>query len=660
MVLYFNLIILFILPLNLLSAQTPQNNNMKLTTTKTLSKAELAEHQLKSKTLQDTAKINILREICREYIDVDNQKLQKYATSMLQISEKINNQSGKADAYNFLGVVEDIDAHYIKALEFYKKSLQLAKQMKKAKLIASVSNNIGLLEWKAGNYKDALAIFFSALRYAESIGSDKIQGNISSNIGLVYQDINRSQEALMWQKKALTFRMKDKNDYNLASNYNNLANAFSLVNKPDSVFFYQDKAIDLQTEIEDSYGLGISYLNAGIEYKNIKNYSKAFRYYEKSKSIREEIKDSLGLSFTYMNMAEAYKLTGNLNKAIAFGEKALAVSKNIKSNDRIAESSKSLADSYKLSGNLGKAIELQQEYTDYQDKVFNDKMIDKVAFLNIKYETEKKEKELSLAKLKVSKEVLASKQKNIWLIVLAGFFIVALLVFRNLAIKSRLKQKQLALENDLLQEQNISKAHQQRLEISRDLHDSIGSQLTLMSSTLDSLRNISVSDSSRSKEKISSLSTFVDLSMSELRNTLWILNTDGVFLEDLHLKILNFINNASGAKEDIKFNYQFNIKKNVKLDSKVAANIFRILQEIINNSLKHSCAGVIDIQIKQNLNDLKMIISDDGIGFEFDKEKYSSFGLSNIQKRTDELSGTLNLETSPGKGTKYTIVTPLK
>lgn len=659
MKLYFNVIILFILPFSLLSAQTVQNNKMKSTTTKIFSKDELADHQLKSKTIQDTAKINILRKICREYIDVDNGKLQKYATSMLQISEKINDQSGKADAYNFLGVVEDINAHYIKALEFYEKSLQLAKAAKKTKLIASVSNNIGLLEWKSGNYKEALSTFFSALKSAESIGSDRIQGNISSNIGLVYQDINRSQEALMWQKKALTFRMKDKNDYNLASNYNNLANAYSLVNKPDSVFFYQGKAIDLQTEIEDSYGLGISYLNAGIEHKNIKNYSKAFWYYEKSKSIREEIKDSLGLSFTYLNMAEAYKLTGNLNKAITFGEKALAVSRNIKSNDRIAESSKSLADSYKLSGNLGKAIELQQQYTNYQDKIFNDEMIDKVAFLNIRYETEKKEKELGLAKLKVSKEVLASKQKNIWLIVLAGLLIVALLVFRNLGIKSRLKQKQLALENDLLQEQNISKAHQQRLEISRDLHDSIGSQLTLMSSTLDSLKK-SDKNSGKSEEKISSLSTFVDLSISELRNTLWILNTDEVFLEDLHLKILNFINNASGAKEDIKFTYQFNIKENVKLDSKVAANILRILQEIINNALKHSGAELIDIEMNQNLNNINLIISDDGKGFDFQNEKNSSFGLSNIQKRTDELSGTLNLETSAGQGTRYNIVTPLK
>ena len=98
----------------------------------------------------------------------------------------------------------------------------------------------------------------------------------------------------------------------------------------------------------------------------------------------------------------------------------------------------------------------------------------------------------------------------------------------------------------------------------------------------------------------------------------------------------------------------------MKLDSKVAANIFRILQEIINNSLKHSEAGVIAIEIIQNLTDLKIIISDNGKGFDFENEKESSFGLSNIQKRTRELAGTLNLETSIGKGTKYTIITPLE
>lgn len=660
MVLLLKFILLVILPLDLLSAQALHHNTITPTTTKTRSTRELAEPRLKSKNVNDTAKITILRNLCRNYVDVDNRKLEKYATALLQASEKMNDLSGKADAYNFLGVVEDIDAHYTKALQFYKKSLKLAKAGNKTPLIASVSNNIGLLEWKAGNYKEALAIFFSALTYAESIGSDKIQGNICSNIGLVYHDISRPQEELTWQKKALTFRVKDNNDYNLASNYNNLANAYSIVKKHDSVFYYQQKAINLQTKIKDSYGLGISYLNARVEHKNIKNYSKALWYYEKSKAIREKIEDSLGLSFTYMNMAETYKLKANMSKAIFFGEKALAVSKDIKSNDRIAECSKRLADIYKLSGNLSKAIELQQQYTAYQDKIFNDEMIDKIAFLNIKYETEKKEKELSMAKLKVSKEVLASKQKNIWLVILAGFFLIGLLVFRNLTIKSRLRQKQLALENDLLQEQNVSKAQQQRLEISRDLHDSVGSQLTLMSSTLDSLRYVSDTDSSRQKEKISSLSTFVDLSISELRNTLWILNADEVFLEDLHLKILNFVNNAAEAKDDIKFNYGFDIHENRKLDSKVAANIFRILQEIINNSLKHSEAGLIDIQINQDPHNLELIISDNGKGFDFAKEKDRSFGLSNIQKRTDELSGTLKLETSATHGTKYTIVTPLK
>ncbi|MBD8081639.1 tetratricopeptide repeat-containing sensor histidine kinase [Chryseobacterium caseinilyticum] len=618
------------------------------------------KQKLNSKYIADSARINIFRKICREYIDTDNDELKKYATAMLRLSEKTSDQSGIADALNFLGIVEDIDAHYSSALKYYNKALPLAKSSKRSKLVASISNNIGLLQWKAGDYRDALSTFFSALKYAEATGSVKIQGNICSNIGLVYQEINQRNEALNWQKKALVLRKKDNNNYSLASNFNNLANAYSILGKHDSALLYQQKAISLQTKINDQYGLGISYLNSGAEYKKLKNYRKALWYYEKSKAIREQEQDSLGLSYTYLNIAECYKDMGNLNQAIPLAEKALMVSKNIKSDDRIAESSKSLAEIYRLSGNLSKAIILQQQYTAYQEKIFNTEMIDKAAFLNVKYETEKKEKELNLSKLKISQEVLSSRQKNIWLIVLAGLVIVGMLIFRNLNIKSRLRQKQLALENDLLQEQNISKAQQQRLEISRDLHDSVGSQLTLMSSTLDSLINISETDSSRYKEKISSLSTFVDLSISELRNTLWILNANEVFLEDLHLKILNFINNASEAKEDVKFNYKFVIHENVKLDSKVAANIFRILQEIINNSLKHSEAGLIDIQINQNLNDLKMIISDNGKGFDFEREKDSSFGLSNIHKRIDELSGTLKLETSPGKGTRYTIVTPLK
>ncbi|KQR92402.1 hypothetical protein ASG01_10760 [Chryseobacterium sp. Leaf180] len=639
--------------INLFSAQIPE------TVREELSELQKLEKRISDKKIPDTARINILRKICREYIDLDNKKLAQNAQKMLQISERAKNIPGKADALNFLGVVEDINSNYSKALRFYTESLKLLKNTDNAKSVASVSNNIGLLEWKIGNYKNALSIFFFALKYAEKSGSNKIQGNISSNIGLVWQDLKRYKEALVWQKKALAFRKKEKNDNGIASTYNNLANAFSFLNEHDSTLYFQEKAIDLQVKTGDDYGLAISYMNRGEEYSKNKNDKQAFDLYEKSRIIREKIGDELGLSFTYESLSNCYSKLGNLQNAVFFGEKAYAISKKINSNERISESSRNLAEIYEKAGDQQKALKLYKIANEFQDKIFNSEMVDKVAFLNVKYETEKKEKDLNLAKLNISKATLASKQKNLSLIILSSLVAIGLLAFRIFSVKTKLRQKQLLLENDLLQQQSISKTQQQRLEISRDLHDSLGAHLTLMSATLDGLKNAENTDV-RVKEKINSLSDFVDGSIFELKNTLWVLHSETVFLQDLRLKILNLINSISEVKPDLKIKIDFDVNENILLDSKMAAQIFRVVQEILNNALKHSGANLIELNFTQNAGDLLINISDNGVGFDTEIQRNKSFGLTNIETRIHDISGTVHLESGVGSGTVYKLQIPLQ
>lgn len=500
---------------------------------------------------------------------------------------------------------------------------------------------------------------FSALKYAEKSGSNKIQGNISSNIGLVWQDLKRYREALAWQRKALTFRQKEKNDVGIASTYNNLANAFYFLNEKDSTLYLRKKAISLQLKTGDDYGLAISYMNLGDEYSKNKDYKQAFDLFEKSRIIREKIEDELGLSFTYESLANCYSNFGNMDKVVFFGEKAFSISKKINSNERISESSRNLADIYEKAGDQNNALKFHKVANEFQDKIFDREMIDKVAFLNVKYETEKKEKDLNLAKLNISKATLASKQKNLSLIILGSLSAIGLLAFRIFSVKAKHRQKQLLLENDLLQQQNILRTQQQRLEISRDLHDSLGAHLTLMSVTLDGLKK-TANHNDLVKEKIDSLSDFVDGSILELKNTLWVLHSETVFLEYLPLKITNLISSISEAKPKLQIKFQFEIKENLSLDSKTAAQIFRVVQEILNNVLKHSGANLAELNFTQNADILLMHISDNGIGFDPESQKNKSFGLTNIETRIHDISGSVHVNSRIGSGTFYTLQIPLR
>ena len=201
----------------------------------------------------------------------------------------------------------------------------------------------------------------------------------------------------------------------------------------------------------------------------------------------------------------------------------------------------------------------------------------------------------------------------------------------------------------------VTVRHEFSLAISRDLHDSIGAQLTFINSILDGLKNLSAQLNDTINKKINTLAEFSENSITELRNTLWVLNSKEIFLDDLKVKILNYINHAAEAKENMQFHFNFEAPENHLLSSRQAINLFRAVQEIITNAIKYSTAKEILIDITQKEKLLAINIADNGTGFDFEKLKNKSYGLSNIQNRVAEINGSLKVETSEGKGTTYFI-----
>ncbi|WP_293299288.1 sensor histidine kinase [Pedobacter sp. UBA4863] len=617
------------------------------------SKTDSLEKVLKTTYKNDTTTVNLLKLLCRSYIDLDNRKLEKHAKAMLSISEKIGYLKGKADALNFLGIVKDIDADFPKALTYYNEALMLAKQADAKQTIASIANNLGLIEWKTGNLKKALTYFFDGLKQAEAIKNIKLQANMSSNIGLVFQDLNRHQETLDWQKKALALRMKGPEDHGLASTYTNLANAYSYLKSTEKAIYYQKKAIELQQKLEDEYGLGISYSNLGGEYKILRNYPEALKYYNLSKEMREKNGDKLGLTFTYMSMAIIYKNQHKNKEAITFGEKSLALAKEIKSDERIAENSLGLSEIYEDTGNHEKALALLRQYNNHHDKVFNEDMNKKVSELHIKYKTEEKENQLNKSKLLLIEKENEARNRNLWLFSISGltlFTIAAsLYVYKQQQLKHSLKTEILKIEGE-------NKLHEQRLDISRNLHDNIGSQLTFINSFMDTLKLMSDTKNEAINERINNISSFTRDAIIELRDTVWALNSDTLTFEDLQLRVLNFIDKAQAAKESIQF--KFDIDKNasnVKFSSAHGVNLYRTIQEAVNNAIKYSEATAITIQTKAENAGLTISITDNGKGFDPKKEREGN-GLYNMQKRIEEIGGQFILSSTIGSGTQIKII----
>lgn len=502
----------------------------------------------------------------------------------------------------------------------------------------------------AGKYEfeNALPYLLKSVDGFEKANNINSQVKALNRISLSYHDFgnyNKGIEYAYLAKKVLDEHPQQANKNLYWYVYNNAGINYDDSKRPQQAIEEHLKALPYAIDASDS---SYSYNNLGNTYKKLNRLDKAETYFKLALTNPHSYKDDYHFATVYSNMVDIERLKKNYKQAQYYLDSALHYA-------TISNSPEKLLDiyyyTYQLkseSGDHRSASGFLNKYVQLKDSLFTSEKNDALLHYQTKYETEKKEKQ-------IAEQKLVSKQKNLWLILMTITMSAGLLFFWYYRQKTNLEQKQLALENQLLQEQTHSKIQEQRLEISRELHDSLGSQLTFIKSVSDSLLNASEKSDNNLNARINTLSEFSENSIAELKNTIWALNSQQLNLSELKLKMLNFISSASEAKESMQFHFLFNIGRDYQLSSRQAINLFRVFQEILNNTIKYAEAKDVFIDISQIEKNLTIKISDNGIGFNFEEAKKKSFGLTNIQNRIEELKGKFSVETSEGNGTTYLI-----
>lgn len=533
---------------------------------------------------------------CKEKNSIPAENIEAVATDSLAF-QNYNKGIELASKYEF----ENALPYLLKSVDGFEKANNINSQVK-------ALNRISLSYHDFGNYDKGIEYAYLAKKVLDEHpqqANKNLYWYVYNNAGINYDDNKRPQQAIEEHLKALPY------------------------------------AIDAS---DSSY----SYNNLGNTYKKLNRLDKAETYFKLALTNPHSYKDDYHFATVYSNMVDIERLKKNYKQAQYYLDSALHYA-------TISNSPEKLLDIYYYtyllkseSGDHRSASGFLNKYVQLKDSLFTSEKNDALLHYQTKYETEKKEKQ-------IAEQKLVSKQKNLWLILMTITMSAGLLFFWYYRQKTNLEQKQLALENQLLQEQTHSKIQEQRLEISRELHDSLGSQLTFIKSVSDSLLNASEKSNNNLNARINTLSEFSENSIAELKNTIWALNSQQLNLSELKLKMLNFISSASEAKESMQFHFLFNIVSDYQLSSRQAINLFRVFQEILNNTIKYAEAKDVFIDISQIEKNLTIKISDNGIGFNFEEAKKKSFGLTNIQNRIEELKGKFSVETSEGNGTTYLI-----
>lgn len=540
----------------------------------------------------------------------------------------------------------DFVAEVEKAERLFKKGEKLAIQLKDSTSLGDLFYKLGQLKVYQNKLDESLAYSLKAITIFENNKNFSKAGMVYGGLGYNLKAKNL-EKALYYMRKGIKL-LEDTNDLERINPvYDNYGVLLSMSNNNDSALYYQKKSLSIKKQLKDSVGLGYGYANIANTFAEKRNFILAKKYVDSSSIIRNKIADNYGITVNYVQKAEIFVLEKKYNEAIEDFKTCARLSQKYKYKHLEQYCYQNISKCYVELKDYKNAFDYKEKFQVVKDSADNIITNAKVEELQIEFETEKKEKLLAEAKVDLlAKEAKIKKRTTFLISALALAFLLGLIGF--LVYKQqRLKNKQLVKENELRQAlikiENQNNLQEQRLAISKDLHDNIGSQLTFIISSLDNLKYFEFTKD-KLYTKFDSIGTFTRSTITDLRDTIWAMNKEAITFEDLKTRTTNFIEAAKTSLLGITF--EFNYPKNtdeVTLNSLQGIDVYRIIQEAVNNAVKHAEATKIIVNFELIKNTLEVSISDNGKGF--DKETIEAGnGLASMKKRAQEINANLSIE----------------
>ena len=211
------------------------------------------------------------------------------------------------------------------------------------------------------------------------------------------------------------------------------------------------------------------------------------------------------------------------------------------------------------------------------------------------------------------------------------------------------KQTQMAIDSKI-------KLLYEKERISRDLHDSVGSQLTIISTNLDNA-TFQAEKQTLKPEKINQISESVRDAVQSLRDSIWATHQQEITLENFSQRLKTYCSKLSNTDIEVTINL---IGNTIQINALTALCLFRILQECIQNTIKHAFATQITINGNFENQIGSLSIADNGVGFEIDELVLKEhFGLENMKKRIEEIEGTIKILSHKKQGTYILLSFPI-
>ena len=524
----------------------------------------------------------------------------------------------------------EINGNQIQAFDYYTRSIEYYRILDDIEKINEIKYIIGDRYADAGLYKEAVDQYQELLTYYEENDNLYMRtyllakladvNHITGNIDKEYEYLNQSihlNRSLRDTSLMIDFMLKKSRNY-------------IALNEQDSALAMSFQAFKLADKVDDKNRLSKSLFNiAQINLEN-KEYIKALKYYSDAEKIIPKKPYSIDRREIYIQLSEVYDSLNRHQDAYDYALKYAFINDSILNQDKVKAE-------YKLA---------------------------------LRFETNEKKKDIANLEQEKEKEQEKNKQQSRALYILsAGLaMLLALVYFIIRFYTTRIRTEKIitqqekeirmrkikTLEDDVKMEgmqSMIAGQEMERERIAQDLHDSLGGLLSTVKLQFDSVqaRNPEIKD----LEEYQNANKLLDSAVDEVRSISRNLQPGALAELGLVPALKDLINNFDGDHYPEVDLQVYDVPK--KINNIVALSIFRVIQELLYNSIKHATATDILIQINKENNELVIQFEDDGIGFDMDNLKHKGMGLENMKSRINFLKGTISFNSKEGEGLSVLI-----
>lgn len=604
----------------------------------------------------DTARVRRLSTLAYQNLKLgDTSKFKKQNKEVLNIAKKLKDTFAIADVHwNYATHYVDKQVYDSAYYHFY---LAYSNFEKNANIYESAKTQYGMafVKGRLKDYSGSEVLIFRAIEKFKKIKDYKSLFSCYNYLGQLQKGIKDFDRALFYYNKSSEYIKKLENNQSMIEvNLNNIANVYVEQKEYQKALDYYNRILNnrnLKIQDIESYARVIDNIAyCKLLMRDTINVAKSLK---EALHIRDSIENKTGIIATKTNLAKYYAYIKDTATAIRFAKEANTLSKEIKNGEEYLQT-------------LSLLSELDVNNTDQYLKThirFNDslQLVERKTqnkFIRIEFETDEYIQE---------NERLA--EQKIWIITssFALVLIIGLLFYNN---RQKSKNEKLALENEqqaaneqvylltLRQQEKFEKEKvKERNRIAEELHDGI---LGKLFGTRVGLGFLDIKGDEKIKEQHETFLEELQTIEQEIREVSHKLSDN---FDSSKISFTNIIKQQLESKSKIgNFKYEFKFDEHIhwqRINEKIKVNLFRIIQEATQNSIKHASAKNLIISFKLKAKHLVLTIKDDGLGFKV-KQKNKGIGIKNMKSRVEKLNGEIDIHSILNKGTRITIQIPIK